>query len=111
MSINHVIRLKYHNDDGAEREGDFVYTLPSLRARIAIGVEEAKLRGGVLASQLDDVTLAMIVQLAYLKATVQFPADLTFDENTDPFLMSKLYEEALSFEGTFLERLSKSRGG
>tara|TARA_R110002110_G_scaffold92555_9_gene241484 strand:+ start:1299 stop:1640 length:342 start_codon:yes stop_codon:yes gene_type:complete len=108
MSQRHTINITYHNDDGVEAEGEFLFTLPSLRARIAIGVEEARLREGITADLLDDVTLAVIVQFSYLKNTVQFPVDLTFDDNVDPYLMSKLYEEALSFESTFLNGRDRS---
>lgn len=101
-----VIHLEYVNDSGERVEGDFLYTLPSLRQRVAIGVEESKMRAGAAADELDDVIRALIVQIAYLKHTVQFPADLTFDDSVDPYLLSQLYEGALSIESTFLDKLA-----
>ena len=105
----HHVELEYTNDQGQDVTGSFSYTLPSLRTRVAIGVEEAKLRNGMTADVLDEVTLAVIVQIAYLKHTVTFPDDLTFDDNVDPYLMSRLYEEVLSFESSFLDRLNRPR--
>jgi hypothetical protein len=105
----HHVEIEYTNDQGDTVTGLFDYTLPSLRTRVAIGVEEAKLRSGMTADTLDEVTLAVIVQIAYLKHTVVFPDDLTFDDNVDPYLMSYLYEEVLSFESRFLDALNRPR--
>ena len=80
----------------------FIFTMPTIRQRIDIGKLEAKMRGDVPSDHLDDISRALMYQLAYLESCVEAPDGFSFDDQVDPHYMNVVYKECLDYEATFL---------
>lgn len=103
ISTAHTFSVKFRDVDGEVIERDFTFNMPTLRTRREIGILEAKMRKGVPADSLDDLTRTLISQIAFLTLTVETPEGVSFDDQVDPLLLNKVFEEVLSFENTFLD--------
>ena len=103
ISTAHTFSVKFRDFDGEVIERDFTFNMPTIRVRREIGILEAKMRKGVPAEQLDELTRTLIAQIAFLTLSVVSPEGISFDDQTDPTLLNKVFEEVLVFENTFLE--------
>tara|TARA_Y100000034_G_C6718375_1_gene317696 strand:+ start:299 stop:661 length:363 start_codon:yes stop_codon:yes gene_type:complete len=104
LDREHSFTVRHKKADGEEVESEFVCQLPSLKQRRQIGLLEARLRNGVPVSDLDDLTLSLIQQSAYLSVTITSKPDyVDFDEELDAFLTTKVFAEVMMHEGRFLE--------
>jgi hypothetical protein len=118
-SLTHTFNIDFYSEASERRyAGSFTTKKLSIRDMTIVGVRKVQLCGGMSYNPakpgqgIDFATFQINGMIAHLEiALVESPKWFNMDELTDIEIMSKVFEEVISFENNFPGRGSDSAGG